>query len=113
MSANLPPGIFLKVAESRCDAMKFLIIGPKDTPYAGGLFWYDSAVRVTLLADIASFDMFFDEKYPATPPLIKYVTEDDQSGGYSINPNLHVGGAGKSESPNPSSTTLTVKFVCL
>ena len=38
MTTSLPPGIFLKVAESRSDVMKFLIIGSEGSPYAGGLF---------------------------------------------------------------------------
>lgn len=38
MTTSLPTGIFLKVAESRSDVMKVLIVGIEDTPYAGGLF---------------------------------------------------------------------------
>ena len=38
LHTSLPPGIFVKVAENRPDTMKFLIVGPEDTPYAGGLF---------------------------------------------------------------------------
>ena len=38
MTTNLPAGIFLKVAESRSDVMKFLIVGPEGSPYTGGLF---------------------------------------------------------------------------
>jgi len=39
MTTSLPDGIFLKVAESRSDVMKALIVGVnKDSPYFGGLF---------------------------------------------------------------------------
>lgn len=38
MTTSLPSGIFLKVAESRSDVMKALIVGIEGTPYAGGLF---------------------------------------------------------------------------
>lgn len=38
LKTSLPPGIFLKVAESRSDVMKVLIIGSEGSPYAGGLF---------------------------------------------------------------------------
>jgi hypothetical protein len=40
LTTSLPPGIFLKIGESRQDVMKALIIGVEDTPYAGGLFMY-------------------------------------------------------------------------
>jgi baculoviral IAP repeat-containing protein 6 len=38
MTTSLPPGIFLKVAESRFDVMKLLIVGAEGSPYAGRLF---------------------------------------------------------------------------
>ncbi|KAH0555811.1 hypothetical protein GP486_006241 [Trichoglossum hirsutum] len=38
MSTGLPPGIFVRASLERPDAMKCMIIGPDDTPYAGGLF---------------------------------------------------------------------------
>lgn len=38
LKTSLPTGIFLKVAESRSDVMKVLIIGSEGSPYAGGLF---------------------------------------------------------------------------
>lgn len=38
LSISLPPGIFLKVGESRQGVMKALIVGVEGTPYAGGLF---------------------------------------------------------------------------
>jgi baculoviral IAP repeat-containing protein 6 len=38
LTTSLPPGIFLKIGESRQDVMKVLIIEVEGTPYAGGLF---------------------------------------------------------------------------
>lgn len=38
MTTSLPVGIFLKVAESRTDTMKALMVGAEGSPYAGGLF---------------------------------------------------------------------------
>lgn len=38
MTTSLPAGIFVKVAESRSDVMKVLIVGPEGSPYAHGLF---------------------------------------------------------------------------
>jgi hypothetical protein len=42
MSTSLPLGVFVKVGESRPDVMKALVMGPKDSPYAYGLFEYSS-----------------------------------------------------------------------
>lgn len=38
LSTSLPEGIFVKVAEGRCDLWEVLMVGVKDTPYEGGLF---------------------------------------------------------------------------
>lgn len=38
LTTSLPPGIFLKISESRPDAKKALITGVEGTPYEGGLF---------------------------------------------------------------------------
>jgi hypothetical protein len=38
MTTSLPAGIFVKVAESRMDVMKVLMVGSEGSPYAGGLF---------------------------------------------------------------------------
>jgi hypothetical protein len=37
LTTSLPPGIFLKVGESRQDVIKILIVGAEGSPYAGGL----------------------------------------------------------------------------
>jgi hypothetical protein len=38
MTTSLPAGVFVKVAESRADVMKVLMIGVEGSPYAGGIF---------------------------------------------------------------------------
>jgi hypothetical protein len=45
---NLPEGIFVCVMEARPDVLKALIVGPKDTPYEGGLFEYEISVFESL-----------------------------------------------------------------
>lgn len=81
MTTSLPAGIFLKVAESRSDVMKILIVGADDSPYAGGLF---------------EFHMFLDGNYPLSPPLVTFTTFEGEDGGgfHGFNPNLHMGGNG-------------------
>ncbi|RDW76134.1 hypothetical protein BP5796_06955 [Coleophoma crateriformis] len=80
MTTSLPPGIFLKVAESRSDVMKILIVGGDDSPYSGGLF---------------EFDMFLDGNYPLSPPLVTFTLYEGEDGGgfHGFNPNLHMGGS--------------------
>ncbi|KAH7336439.1 hypothetical protein BKA65DRAFT_553089 [Rhexocercosporidium sp. MPI-PUGE-AT-0058] len=75
LKTSLPTGIFLKVAESRSDVMKVLIIGSEGSPYAGGLF---------------IFDIFLDERYPATPPKMTFTLHGNDEDGESFNPNLHI-----------------------
>lgn len=38
LTTSLPAGVFVKVAESRADVMKILIVGVEGSPYAGGIF---------------------------------------------------------------------------
>jgi ubiquitin-protein ligase len=38
MATSLPPGVFVKVGESRPDITKALIVGPSDSPYGYRLF---------------------------------------------------------------------------
>lgn len=38
LTTSLPPGIFIKIAESKMDSMKALITGAEGLPSAGGLF---------------------------------------------------------------------------
>jgi hypothetical protein len=42
---NLPDGIYVRVMEARPDVLKALIVGPKGTPYEGGLFEYGISRR--------------------------------------------------------------------
>ncbi|KAL0063045.1 hypothetical protein AAF712_010069 [Marasmius tenuissimus] len=72
MATSLPEGIFVRVDETRNDAIKAMIAGPPSTPYAGGLF---------------EFDIFLPMTYPTAPPLVKLRT----TGGGSVrfNPNLY------------------------
>jgi len=58
LTTSLPPGIFLKIADSRTDVMKVLIVGAEGSPYEGGLF---------------IFDIFLDEKWPVEPPKVRFV----------------------------------------
>ncbi|KAI9776997.1 MAG: hypothetical protein M1839_009141 [Geoglossum umbratile] len=75
MSTGLPPGILVRNSLERPDAMKALIIGPDDTPYAGGLF---------------EFDIFPGDSYPREPPQVHFLTT---GGGISaMNPNLYANG---------------------
>ncbi|KAJ7201312.1 hypothetical protein GGX14DRAFT_524435 [Mycena pura] len=72
MATSLPPGIFVRVDEVRNDAIKVMIAGPDETPYAGGLF---------------EFDCFMPLTYPATPPLVHLRTTG--GGTVRFNPNLY------------------------
>ncbi|PGH36803.1 hypothetical protein GX50_00260 [[Emmonsia] crescens] len=74
MSTSLPPGIFVRVGESRPDVMRCLIMGHPDTPYAYGLF---------------DFDIFCDQNYPKRPPLVHCRTAVNRAG---MSPNLHSDG---------------------
>lgn len=74
MSKDLPPGIYVKMYETRSDLVSVMIEGPTDTPY-GGCFYF--------------FDVQFPANYPAKPPGVQYVPY--WSG--SIHPNMyHSGG---------------------
>jgi hypothetical protein len=46
---NLPEGIFVRAMEARPDVLKALIVGPKDTPYEGGLFEYEISLFQSLI----------------------------------------------------------------
>ncbi|KII94003.1 hypothetical protein PLICRDRAFT_695066 [Plicaturopsis crispa FD-325 SS-3] len=75
MATCLPPGVFVRVDEVRNDAIKIMIAGPEDTPYAGGLF---------------EFDCFMPLEYPNTPPLMHLRTTG--GGRVRFNPNLYANG---------------------
>jgi baculoviral IAP repeat-containing protein 6 len=67
--------ILVRCDESHLDAMKVLIIGPSDTPYASGCF---------------EFDVAFSANYPNEPPLIQLKTTGN--GTVRFNPNLYENG---------------------
>ncbi|KAF2805248.1 ubiquitin-conjugating enzyme, partial [Mytilinidion resinicola] len=75
LKTSLPPGIFVRHGCSRLDVLKFLIVGPRDTPYELGLF---------------EFDMLLPENYPNTNPLVNFRTTG--GGTASFNPNLYPDG---------------------
>ncbi|KAF2653577.1 hypothetical protein K491DRAFT_661788 [Lophiostoma macrostomum CBS 122681] len=72
LKTSLPPGIFVKFGSSRPDVMKFVIIGPSDTPYENGLF---------------EFDLWVPGNYPYEPPKVWFIGTD--RGQLAVNPNLH------------------------
>ena len=67
-------GIYCKFNEQDIFKAKILIVGPKDTPYEGGYYF---------------FDLKYPEDYPINPPKVLFRT----SGNYiRFNPNLYVDG---------------------
>lgn len=75
LSTGLPPGLFVRYAESRPDVHKVVIIGPEGTPYANGIF---------------EFDIFCDANFPNKPPLVQFKTTG--GGRVNFNPNLYADG---------------------
>ena len=75
LKTSLPEGVFVKLAFSRPDLMKFIIVGPDQTPYTGGLF---------------EFHLFCPAKYPREPPKIWFPSASLNS--LRLNPNLHAYG---------------------
>ena len=67
-------GIFCNFCENNLFIVNIMIIGPKDTPYENGFYFF----RLT-----------FPTNYPFSPPVVKYYTQ-----GHNIrfNPNLYVNG---------------------
>nr|XP_043639372.1 uncharacterized protein LOC122610445 [Erigeron canadensis] len=72
LEQHLPQTIFVRAYESRMDLLRAVIIGPEGTPYHHGLFF---------------FDVFFPNKYPYIPPLVRY-----HSIGLCISPNMNMCG---------------------
>jgi ubiquitin-conjugating enzyme E2 Z len=64
-------GIYLYVDDNNIYNIKSLIIGPKDTPYEGGFYFFDFNIPKT---------------YPIDPPKVKYCT---QYKNVRFNPNLY------------------------
>jgi hypothetical protein len=75
LKTGLPPGIFIRHAESRPDVQKVIIVGPVGTPYENGLF---------------EFDVWCDGSFPNTPPLVQFKTTG--GGRVAFNPNLYPDG---------------------
>jgi ubiquitin-protein ligase len=72
LTRHLPAGIFVHATESRLDLLRAAIVGPADTPYADGLFFFD----IVLPGD-----------YPSTPPKVQFMSH-----GRRLNPNLYEDG---------------------
>lgn len=68
---NPPKGIHIDVDKLNCTNMKALIIGPKDTPYEDGYFF---------------FSIKFPDNYPESAPKVQLKTID---GKIRLNPNLY------------------------
>ena len=67
--------IFVRVCSSRFGLLRALIIGPDDTPYANGCFF---------------FDIYVQPDYPQTAPLVKFLTTG--GGRVCLNLNLYEDG---------------------
>jgi ubiquitin-protein ligase len=72
---NKESSIFLKYDEENLGVFRFLITGPKDTPYQDGCFL---------------FEMILNEDYPNTPPSVRFLTTG--YGKVRFNPNLYACG---------------------
>jgi ubiquitin-protein ligase len=68
------PDIFIKEDETDIRQIKALIIGPENTPFEGGFFYFS----------------LFLENYPSKPPKVKFLTPDSPS--FRIHPNLYANG---------------------
>ena len=68
-------GIYVCPDDEKLSVLHALIIGPKDTPYDGGFFY---------------FLITYPEKYPLIPPKVKLMTTGD--GKVRFNPNLYACG---------------------
>ena len=65
--------IFFNINNKNISKMRFIISGPKNTPYEYGLY---------------IFDMLIDKMYPKTPPLVNFINH----GSKRFNPNLYDNG---------------------
>ncbi|KAK7959381.1 uncharacterized protein PG986_004235 [Apiospora aurea] len=79
LQSSLPEGVFVRHGSSRLDVLKFLVIGPKDTPYADGFFL---------------FDMFLPLEFPQKPPFVRFRTMPCSTNYHNegLNPNLYSSG---------------------
>jgi ubiquitin-conjugating enzyme E2 Z len=67
-------GMYYHFDETHGHKAAALIIGPEDTPYAGGFYL---------------FEFTFPNNYPLSPPHVKFMTSDNR---VRFNPNLYVNG---------------------
>jgi ubiquitin-conjugating enzyme E2 O len=77
---TLPVGVFVRTWETRLDLIRFLIIGPTETPYANAPF---------------IIDMYLPPAYPAEPPKVYFHSwlPEQTSGTHGrLNPNLYEDG---------------------
>lgn len=96
---NYETSIFLRYDENNMNKIKFMIIGPKDTPYQDGCY---------------IFDMILPETYPTKHPSVNFLTTG--KGTVRFNPNLYncgkvclsLLGTWQGESWNENSTILQV-----
>jgi ubiquitin-conjugating enzyme E2 O len=72
LARGLPEAIRLHVYEDRMDLMRAAMVGPKNTPYADSLFY---------------FDILLPQDYPRLPPLVTFWAY-----GKRLNPNLYASG---------------------
>ncbi|KAK9282443.1 hypothetical protein L1049_005361 [Liquidambar formosana] len=72
METSLPDTIFVRAYESRIDLLRAVIVGPTNTPYSNGLFF---------------FDILLPNSYPAQPPKLFYYSH-----GLDVNPSLYPNG---------------------
>jgi len=72
---NYETSIFFRYCENSINKIKFLIIGPKDTPYQDGCY---------------IFDMLLPTSYPLTNPRVNFLTTG--KGTVRFNPNLYNNG---------------------
>lgn len=75
LQSSLPPGIFVRVWESRVDLARVLIFGPQGTPYEHAPF---------------IFDLHFQASFPNAPPTVHFHSWTNRQG--QINPNLYEDG---------------------
>ncbi|KAG2419686.1 hypothetical protein HFD88_004482 [Aspergillus terreus] len=75
LQSSLPPGIFVRVWESRVDLARVLIFGPQGTPYEHAPFM---------------FDLYFQASFPNAPPTVHFHSWTNRQG--QINPNLYEDG---------------------
>jgi ubiquitin-protein ligase len=68
---NKPEGIYLHINKKDIMTLYALIIGPSETPYFGGFFF---------------FEIKFPDNYPFSPPNVKFLTIDKKE---RFNPNLY------------------------